>query len=165
MDHVHKERQWNTNRNVIQRKRCTSFFNGIDFGSIEHDETIRGLGYEDFIPSIHDVFYANEFKVLPVFCDEDAILIDPQAFSFEKHTCWEYEEETRVTMLTLKTPLRETPRYIDFVLDFSKIKTITIVFDPWMTKEIKKSIELAVEYYMHGSECGVEFKDSELEGK
>lgn len=163
---------WNmyTKRGIGVRIELEFYDNKIheffyDINRSDMTEKYRSYQFTDFTSSMHDIEYSDEIKILPVIQNEKEIYIDPQAIAFEKTTAWDYEEETRILMFTVKYVNNDTPSHIDFLLDYSQIKSIKIVFDPWMSSEMKKSIELTVKHYMKDYPNLVCFENSELEGK
>ena len=111
---------------------------------------------------MNDIIYTDKYIITPVDGD---VLINTPALAFQKNLVWNYETETRIMMFTNKFQYGDTPKKIDFLLDFSKIKHIDIVFDPWMEPEIKQSIELTSRYYLKDYGDKLSFHNSELEGK
>ncbi len=83
----------------------------------------------------------------------------------KKNEVWSYEDETRIMMFTAKHINEDMPRYIDFNLDFNIVRSIKIVFDPWMSEEIKQSVKLTTQYYMKDKADILHYDNSELEGK
>lgn len=139
-------------------------FIGIDTSSFDkYQDNI--LEYKDFRSRIHDIEYSDSHLTLPVFYEGEDIFVDPRVIAFEKKRIWEYEDETRIMMFTAKHQGRNTPPHIDFILDFSRIKKIKVVFDPWMSPEVKKSVELTTKYYLNEYANIIEYYDSFLEGK
>ena len=125
----------------------------------------ENLQFDRFSTFIHDVEYSKEIHILPVIHREDDIYVDVQAIAFEKNDIWSYEEETRIMMFTGAHSNEEMPPYIDFLLNYEKLEHIKIVFDPWMSEEIKQSIKLTTRYYINEYASILEFDNSVLEGK
>ena len=119
---------------------------------------------KEFSSFIHDIEYSEKNKIEPVFKEGD-VYVDVQAVAFEKNNIWKYENETRLMMFTGKRIDGEMPTFIDFQLDFEKIKRIMITFDPWMTEEIKQSIKLTTQFYLKEYSHILEYKNSDLEGR
>lgn len=137
-------------------------FIGIDSKCVSSDNPIQ---LSEYRPYIHDIEYSDEMTVLPITQVDGDVLVSPRDIAFEKTTIWEYEKETRIMMFNPNRRDDNSPDYIDFLLDFRKLKALVITFDPWMTDEIKQSIRLTVQYYLKEYVDILDFQNSELEGK
>lgn len=132
----------------------------------EYNESIEAKKAH-FLKRITDVAYMDESVHDPIIeinrNEETDILFDEIAYI--KGTAWEYEKETRIIVVSRDNLGEETPRYLDFLIDFSELKSICITFDPWMEVATKEKIEMDVRELLKEFEPLVSFRDSALTGK
>lgn len=107
-----------------------------------------------FISKITDIVYSEQEEAIPISkADAESYDVLVDYIAYRKSPIWVYENETRIIMVTRDKLGNPPPRYVDFSIDFSRIECIKIVFDPWMTDEVKHCIELAVNEYL------IDYKD------
>ncbi len=119
-----------------------------------------------FLKRVTDIFYSNEKIVSPVSTSKNGDIVEIlfDRIGYTKKVEWQFEEETRAVVFLKYDIGIDLPKTIDFNLDFTKLKAIRIVFDPWMSDELEKSIELGVNHYLGEFAYLVSFSESKLRG-
>ena len=56
-------------------------------------------------------------------------------------------------------------KYVTLPINYDEISKTRVMFNPWMSEEIKKSVVLTVNYYAKEHIKLFEFVDSDLQGK
>lgn len=80
-----------------------------------------------------------------------------------KDNSWAYEQESRIIAILKTTGEYEIPdyEYLLVPISFKNIIKLMITYSPWMSDEIKESVQLMV--HKHLSECNVEFVNSRFQ--
>lgn len=60
---------------------------------------------------------------------------------------------------------KESKIYVNLPINYDEISKIRVMFNHWMSEEIKKSVVLTVNYYAKEHIKLFEFVDSDLQGK
>ena len=114
---------------------------------------------------ICDVIYEDNDVHCPIMeseNDETSIFVDELAAY--KTKMWEYEDETRI-ILFFEDVSNNNQKYVNLPINYDEISKIRVMFNPWMSEEIKKSVVLTVNYYAKEHIKLFEFIDSDLQGK
>ena len=117
---------------------------------------------ENFHFCMHNVIYSDSLEhngSRNIIWPDGGIEIDRLAV--RKSTAWKYENETRIVVYVQNGVAHSLADYILVPIDFTRINTITITFDPWMSEEIKDCMK----YYILNNmsdfhEIKIEFQNS-----
>ncbi len=124
------------------------------------------INIDSFFRWVCDIDYRDGHNPNPVEeTNNKDIHVAVEVIGSEKSTAWDYENETRIIALFRGDSCDSLPEHLDFRVDFSKIEQIKVVCDPWMSDEVKKSIELTTQYYLKEYKDIIKIDDSELKGK
>ncbi len=114
---------------------------------------------------IKDVIYDdNAYKIRGIIPEhEDRYCLLPDSFGQYKSKIWDKEEETRLvlSLLNIESSVINTD-YVLVPIDSSCLERINIIFDPWMSKELKNCLKIGLEDYLKDWGVVYDFPESEL---
>lgn len=114
---------------------------------------------------IKDVIYDdNAYKISGYMPEQkDGYCLLPDFFGQYKSEIWKIEEETRLVLSFLN--VSSTVINTDYVLvpiDSTCLERVNIIFDPWMSKEMKNCLKTGLEGYLKDWGVDYDFPNSEL---
>lgn len=114
---------------------------------------------------IKDVQYSDrgdDFRSMSI--QNGVVDVMPDIVGAYKTTIWEYEHETRIVLYLLDEDeaRRMDSDYLIIPINTGYLERIEVRFDPWMSTELKRCIELGLREYSHKWGIQINCADSNL---
>ena len=151
-----------TAKNSKYESKQIKLFGGTEFSSPDLSEWCVEIRQTD-------IRYVDNKQKIEMNCSEANMKYNVTEMGSSKNIAWNYENETRfIAMLRTTADNIEVPDF-DYLLvpiKLDEIEKLTIYFNPWMSSEMKKCVELLCNEYIDSSYFHkIEFKDSQFTNK
>lgn len=146
-----------SNRKIVDKNRETvDWINVVD----EKEKCTARL-------MIKDVQYSEKYFSIAMAFEGEMVDIMPDEVGAYKTTIWDYEKETRMVLYLMDEDKARAldSDYLLVPLNTDYIDRIEVRFDPWMSKEMKRCVELGVDEYSKRWKVNVTFADSALRNR